>query len=144
MTDEDVIESRTLSLGAAQRVADAAVTAARAQGVAACIAVVDPGGHPIVTLRMDGAPRLSADIALNKAHTVAAFNGMPTQAWWPAIADDPSLVHGITHTPRLIVFGGGVPITVDGDFVAAIGVSGGSTAQDVSIAEAAAASITVN
>ena len=58
---------------------------------------------------MDGAPRLSAEIARNKAYTVASFNGLPTHVWWPAIADDPALVHGITHTPRLVIFAGGVP-----------------------------------
>ncbi|MEO8265962.1 MAG: heme-binding protein [Ilumatobacteraceae bacterium] len=128
----------SLSLSAAQRVADAAVAAALSHGVAACVAVSDPSGEPIVTVRMDGAPRLSADIARNKAYTVASFSGMPTHVWWPVIADDPSLVHGITHTPRLVIFGGGAPIRIDDALVGAVGVSGGSTDQDRAIAEAAA------
>ena len=138
MPDIDVVPMNSLSLSAAQRVADAAVAAARTHGVAACVAVSDPCGEPIVTVRMDGAPRLSADIARNKAYTVASFNGLPTHVWWPVIADDPALVHGITHTPRLIIFGGGAPIRIDGALVGAVGVSGGSTEQDRAIAEAAA------
>lgn len=137
MTETDVIPMNMLSLSAAQRVADAAVSSARAHGVAACIAVSDPSGEPIVTVRMDGAPRLSAEIARNKAYTVASFNGLPTHVWWPAIAEDPALVHGLTHTPRLVVFGGGVPVRIDGALVGAVGVSGGSSEQDRAIAEAA-------
>ncbi len=130
-----------LSLSAAQRIAEAAISAARSHGVAACIAVSDPSGEPIVTARMDGAPRLSAEIARNKAYTVASFNGLPTHVWWPAIADDPALVHGLTHTARLVVFGGGVPVHVDGALVGAVGVSGGSSEQDRAIAEEAASAV---
>ncbi len=141
MSDTDLIPMNSLSLSAAQRITDAAISAAQSHGVSACIVVSDPAGEPIVTIRMDGAPRLSADIARNKAYTVASFNGLPTHVWWQAIADDPSLVHGITHTPRLIVFGGGSPVRIDGALVGAVGVSGGSAEQDRAIAEAAAAAV---
>jgi glc operon protein GlcG len=139
MPDADVVPMNSLSLSAAQRVAGAALAAAQDKGVTACIAVCNPAGDPIITLRMDGAPRFSADIALNKAYTVASFNGMPTHEWWPALADDPALVHGFTHTERLIVFPGGVPVRIDGALVGTVGVSGGSTQQDRDIAEAGAA-----
>ncbi|MEY2443788.1 MAG: hypothetical protein QOE00_368 [Ilumatobacteraceae bacterium] len=141
MSDPDVIPMNALSLNAAQRAVDGAIARALAEGVAACIAVCDPSGEPIVTVRMDGAPRLSAGVALNKAYSVTAFNGMPTHAWWPLLADDPALVHGFTETPRLVVFAGGVPIQIAGALVGAVGVSGGSTAQDQLIAEAGAAQV---
>jgi glc operon protein GlcG len=139
--EPDVVPMHSLSLSAAQRVADAAISAARSYGVAVCIAVTDPTGEPIVTARMDDAPRLSAEIARNKAYTVASFKGLPTHVWWPVIADDPALVHGITHTPRLVIFAGGVPVHIDGALVGAVGVSGGSTEQDRSIAEAGAGAV---
>ena len=138
MPDTDLVPMNSLSLIAAQRVVEAAISAARSHGIAACIAVSDPSGEPIVTVRMDGAPRLSAEIARNKAYSVASFNGLPTHVWWPVIADDPALVHGITHTPRLVIFGGGAPIRIADALVGAVGVSGGSTDQDRAIAEAAA------
>ena len=141
MSDTDVIPMHALSLGAAQRVADAAIASALSQGVAACIAVCDPAGEAIVTIRMDGAPRLSAGVALNKAFTVASFKGMPTHAWWPLLADDPALVHGFTQTPRLVIFAGGVPARIDGKVVGTVGVSGGSSDQDRVIAEAGAAAL---
>ena len=141
MQESDVIPMKALTLSAAQRIVDAAVSAARALGVAVCVAVSDPSGEPIVTVRMDGAPRLSAGIARNKAYSVAAFNGLPTHMWWPAIADDPALVHGVTQTPRLVIFGGGVGVQFDGVLVGAVGVSGGSSDQDRAIAEAASLAI---
>ncbi len=138
----DVTTTNTnLTLAGAQRAVNAAITAAQHIGVAACIVVCDRGGHPLATARMDGAPVLSMDIALNKAWTVTMFNGVPTAAWWSMIKDEPALVHGITHTPRLVVFGGGEPVQVDGQLVGAVGVSGGSAEQDVEIAAAGAAAL---
>lgn len=130
--------SAALTLAGARVVLDAALAEANEMGVAFCIAVADPSGEPIVSARMDGAPRLSAGIAANKAYTVAGFGGMPTSAWWNAIKDDPSLAHGITHTPRLTIFAGGVAVVDDGSVVGAIGVSGGSPDQDAQVAKAGA------
>jgi glc operon protein GlcG len=138
----DLIESKTVSLAAAEAVTQTAIAAAKAAGFAMCICVVDTAGEPVVAVRMDGAPRLSASIAADKAWTVTSFAGMPTSAWWGAIKDDPTLVHGITNTPRLIIFGGGEPLMVDGQLVGAIGVSGGTSEQDADIAQAAAAALT--
>jgi uncharacterized protein GlcG (DUF336 family) len=135
------IRQDTLSLAAAQQVLAAAIAKAGELGKAFCLCVADPSGDPIAAARMDGAPRLSAQIAANKAWTVAQFNGMPTHVWWGAIENEPSLVHGITHTPRLIVFGGGVPVTVDGAVVGSVGVSGGSADEDRIVAEAGAAAV---
>ena len=139
MPDPDVVPMSALSLSAAQRVADAAVAAARSKDLAACIAVCDPAGAPILTLRMDGAPRLCAEIALNKAYTVSVFNGMPTDKWWPAARRRSGPGSRLSRTPsRLIVFPGGVPVHIDGAVVGAVGVSGGSTEQDREIAQAGA------
>lgn len=137
----DTIPTSAISLAGAQKVLAAAMAKANEIGLAACIAVCDPGGHPILTARMDGAPILSMNIANDKAFTVVAFKGMPTHAWWGAIENEPSLVHGIVKTDRLIVFGGGVGLWSAGQLVGGIGVSGGSAQQDQSIAEAGAAAL---
>jgi len=128
----------TVTLAAAQRVLAAAVEHATADGLAVCAAVADPGGNLVAFVRMDGAPLLSAGISQDKAYTVAAFNGVPTHDWHGLIRDEPALREGIVHTPRLVVFGGGVPLLVDGALVGAVGVSGGSADQDVRVATAAA------
>jgi uncharacterized protein GlcG (DUF336 family) len=105
-----------------------------------CIAVTDETGDIKTFLRMDGAPKLSIDIAHNKAYTAASFS-MPTHAWFDFIKDDPPLLYGITHTPRLTVFGGGFPIKLEGEVVGAIGLSGGHYTQDMECARAGLAAI---
>lgn len=90
---------------------------------------------------IDAAPRMCAEIARNKAYSVSAFKGMPTSMWWSAISNEPALVHGLTHTPRLTIFPGGLPLVIDGALVGAIGVSGGTTAQDEQVARAGVAAL---
>ncbi len=137
----DTLPMNTISLAAAQRVLAAALAKAEAMGRLFCLCVADPAGDPVLSARMDGAPRLSAGIAADKAYTVAGFGGMPTDRWWGAIENEPSLVHGITKVPRLIVFGGGVPLYSRGELVGAIGVSGGSADEDAEVARAGAATL---
>ena len=137
----DIQPSKALTLQGAQRVLDAALDRAVTMGAAFCLTVTDPAGEPIVTARMDGAPWLSAGIAANKAFTAAGLGGMATGGLWDAIKDEPALVHGITNTPRLIVFGGGVGIFAEEELVGAIGVSGGSVDQDTEVAAAGAAAV---
>jgi uncharacterized protein GlcG (DUF336 family) len=143
MTGTDTLTSanRSITADGARAVIERAVERATELGMAFCLCVTDPSGEPVATLRMDGAPRLAAGIAANKAYTVAGFNGVPTHAFWEGIKNEPSLVHGITHTPRLVAFGGGVPIRAGGELVGAIGVSGGSTDQDREVAEAGAGAL---
>ena len=137
----DVTRSESLTLAGAQKVFDACLAKANEMGLRFCIAVADPSGEPLIAARMDGAPRLSAGIAANKAYSVAGFGGMPTSGWWDTIKDEPSLVHGLTQTPRLVVFGGGVGIFVDKRLVGTVGVSGGSAEEDAEVAAAGAAAI---
>ncbi len=133
--------SSNLNLAGARAVLDAALAKATEMGMAFCIAVADASGELILSARMDGAPRLSVGIAANKAYSVTGFSGLPTSAWWDLIKDEPALVNGLTHTPRLTIFGGGVGIFVGDELVGAVGVSGGTADQDAEVAEAAAAVI---
>jgi uncharacterized protein GlcG (DUF336 family) len=130
----------TISAEAADALLGHAETAARDLGVPMCIAVCDEGGVLKAFRRMDGAALLSVDIAQDKAFTAVSF-GMPSHAWFDFIKDDPPLLHGITHTPRLVVFGGGYPVTIDGAVVGGVGVSGGHYEQDMKVAEAALAGL---
>jgi glc operon protein GlcG len=132
---------RTITFEAARAVLDAAAEHARSLGVSVCIAVADRAGHLVAFGRLDGAPLLSAQIAQDKAYSVAAFGGVPTHEWWNMIADEPPLLHGIVKTDRLIVFGGGVPVRAEGALIGAVGVSGGSAQQDQAVAEAGAGAI---
>ena len=137
----DVTNRPTVTWQGARRVLDAAARAAGRMGVACCLAAADSAGNLPAFDRMDGAPLLSVRIAQDKAYTVAAFNGVPTHEWYGMIAGEPALLHGIVHTERLVVFGGGVPLLAGGVFVGAVGVSGGTAGQDRIVAEAGAAAL---
>jgi uncharacterized protein GlcG (DUF336 family) len=143
MTDlsDDYVLTPSATLAAAQRVIAAALHEADVLSVAVCIAVSDGAGHLLAMVRMDRAPLMCIQIAQDKAYSVAAFAGLPTGDWWRMLESEPPLLHGIVKTDRLVVFGGGVPLVVDGRTVGAVGVSGGSSSQDVQIAEAGAAAI---
>ncbi len=130
----------SIDTATAERAIAAAAQHAAAAGLRMCIAVVDDSGDLKAFRRMDGAPKLSIQISQDKAYTATSF-GIPTHAWYDFIKDDPPLLHGITHTPRLVIFGGGFPIKLDGEVVGAIGVSGGHYSQDMECARAGLAAI---
>lgn len=134
----DTVARQTISLEAAERVVQAAEAKAAEMGVPMVIAVVDESGTLKAFARMDGAALLSVDIAQDKAFSAVAF-GIPTDAWFDFIKDDPPLLHGITKTPRLIVFGGGYPLKAGDAIVGGIGVSGGHYEQDMQVAQAGVA-----
>ena len=131
---------RTIDEKTAQAAIDAAAAKAREMGLTMCIAVTDESGDLKAFRRMDGAPKLSVQIAQDKAYTSASY-GFPTHGWYDFIKDDPPLLHGIVHTARLVVFGGGYPIREKGEMIGAIGISGGHYRQDMECALAALAAI---
>ncbi|HML30937.1 MAG TPA: heme-binding protein, partial [Hyphomicrobium sp.] len=99
----------SITQAACDRLIEAATAKALEIGVPMAISIVDESGTLKAFRRMDGAPLLSVDIATNKAYTSVSF-GIPTHGWFDFIKNDPPLLHGIVHTPRLVVFGGGFPI----------------------------------
>ena len=139
--DTDIIMAPTVRLAAAQRAVRAAVAEAERLAVDVCIAAADSAGHLLAFARMDHAPLLCVQLAQDKAYSVSSFGGLPTDEWWRLLESEPALLHGIVKTDRLVVFGGGVPLVCEGRTVGAIGVSGGSSEQDVRIAEAGAAAV---
>lgn len=106
-------------------------------GVPMVITIVDEGGNFIASHRMDDALLVSIDIALNKAWTSVALK-MPTNNL-PRLTESGGELYGIntTNNGRIVVFGGGIPLEEDGKIVGAVGVSGGSVAHDIEVAEAA-------
>lgn len=134
------VSKQSISAEAAKTVIAAAEAKAVEIGAPMVIAVVDESGVLKAFSRMDGAPLLSVDIAKDKAYTSVAF-GIPTHEWFNFIKDDPPLLHGITKTPRLVVFGGGYPLHADGAMIGGIGVSGGHYSQDMQVAAAGAAAL---
>ena len=126
---------------AAHTAVRAAIDEALALGVRVNAAVVDRSGIEIAFLRMPGAALHSMDVARDKAYTAASF-GFPTKDWTQLLKTFSDEVQkGIILRPRLVVFGGGLPIVVDGEVVGAIGVSGASEEEDEVCARAGLAAI---
>jgi uncharacterized protein GlcG (DUF336 family) len=125
----------TVSTDLTRTLLNAAVVTSEAHGQASTIAVVDNAGVLKGFVRMDGAALLTVQIAQDKAYTAASF-GIASHEWHDFIKDDAPLADGIVHTPRLVVFGGGYPIKVDGAVVGGLGVSGGHYSDDMKIATA--------
>lgn len=136
----NTITRHSITQAASDRLIEAASAKAIEMNVPMVISIVDESGNLKAFRRMDGAALLSVDIATNKAYTAISF-GMPTHAWHDFIKDDPPLLHGIVHTPRLVVFGGGYPITENDQIIGGIGVSGGHYEQDMKVAEAGLAAL---
>jgi uncharacterized protein GlcG (DUF336 family) len=138
----DTFQKQSVSTDLARRIIAAAEDKARQLGVPMNIAIIDESGVLKAFSRMDGAALLSVQIAQDKAYTAVGF-GMPSHAWHDFIKNDPPLAAGApSGIDRLVIFGGGYPITIDGSVVGAIGVSGGHYSQDQEVAEAGLAVIT--
>ena len=129
------IVKNTVSSQAALAAVSAAITHGQSLGCKVVAAIVDSGGNLLACLRDDGAFLHSISIAQDKAYTALGF-GIPTTTLYDAIQTPSSLRDGIMHRDRLIVFGGGFPIIVDGQVVGGIGVSGASEEQDSACAQA--------
>lgn len=130
------IAKRTIDALSVKRMLEAAIDMSNEMKKAMCIAITNEAGQLKAFHAMDGAPHLSIDISQNKAYTASAF-GIATHTWWDFIKNDPPLLHSITHTPRLVTFGGGYPIMENGQLIGAIGVSGGHYSEDMEVARAA-------
>ena len=115
---------------------EAAVAKAAELGVKINVAVADSGGNLSGFLRMPGAFLQSIDIAIDKAYTASGF-GFSTKDWMKLIGHDDGMKFGFSARPRLVVFGGGLPLRVNGELIGGIGVSGASEEQDEICARAA-------
>jgi uncharacterized protein GlcG (DUF336 family) len=125
----DFISQSTIKYEAALRILRGAVDEAAALGIKINVAVTDSGGNLAGFLRMPGAFLHSIDIAIDKAYTASSF-GFPTSQWMGLIENDQPLREGLVQRPRLVIFGGGVPIRVNGELAGGVGVSGGSAEED--------------
>ena len=133
-------ESHVIHWQAANAAIVATVEKAQALGIVINVAVVDSGGNLAGFLRMPNAFLHSIDIAIDKAYTAAGFR-FPTSQWKDIFSTEAMLAKGMPPRDRLIGFGGGVPIEIEGKSLGAIGVSGGSEEQDVICAEAGIAAL---
>ncbi|WP_019248975.1 heme-binding protein, partial [Bordetella pertussis] len=114
-----------------KKILAAAEAHALANKWAVTIAVVDDGGHLLGQLRLDGAAPISARIAPAKAGT-AALGRRESRVYEEIINNGRQ---AFLSAPLLEgMLEGGVPVTVDGEVVGAVGVSGVKSSEDAEIA----------
>jgi len=130
-------EIKQLSLDIVKEMAAAAEAKASEMNIPIVFAAVDAGANLMLMHRMENAFITSVDIAVNKAFTSAALK-IGTHEVTPNIQPGESL-YGLqlTNNCRIVPFGGGFPVIVEGQVVGAVGVSGGTVEEDMAIAKAA-------
>jgi uncharacterized protein GlcG (DUF336 family) len=126
---------KTLTLDAAKKIASVGVEEAKKDKSAGAIAIVDDGGNLVYVERLDGTFPAASNISIGKARTAAIFK-RPTAFFEDVIAKGRTAMTALQDFTPLQ---GGVPITVDGQIIGAVGVSGANSAlRDNEIALAAA------
>ena len=132
---DDFPTKKVLTLAAAMKAAAAAQAEATKRGATVVIAVVDDGGHLILLHRLDDTQVASVEVGIGKARTAAIFR-RSSKDFEDQIRSGRIAALAL---PGATPLQGGVPITVDGKVIGAIGVSGNTPQEDEDIAKVGAA-----
>jgi uncharacterized protein GlcG (DUF336 family) len=123
-----------ITLDLAKKAATPAIAEARANGWQMAVAIVDLAGHLVYFERMDDTQLGSVGVSMDKARSAALFK-RPTKAFQEVLAGGGDGLR-VMSLAGAIPVDGGVPLVVGGKIVGAIGVSGGTSAQDGQCAQA--------
>jgi glc operon protein GlcG len=133
--DDSTLTIKTLSEAGARQVILAAEREAEKLHAPCAIAVVDASGTLVAFVKMDGVRSGSPDLAIGKARTSALLER-------PSAETEDNVNNGRTAfvTAGLMTLRGGMPLKSGDQVVGAVGVASLSKENDVTIAQAAAAS----
>jgi glc operon protein GlcG len=139
ITTAQTADKKTLTLkGAEAVIAAAKAEAQKLNAPGGVIAVVDDGGNLMALERLDGTFSAGANISIGKARTAVMFK-KPTRFFEELINSNGKGRTVMTALENFTPLIGGIPITVDGQIVGGVGVSGAATAdQDEKLAIAGA------
>ena len=116
-------QESVLPLALAQKAAAAALAKCKEGGYKVSVAVVDRGGNLKVLLRDDGAGPHTIDSSSRKAYTSASLR-RATEHLAQLLTKFPSIEGLRDMNEKILILGGGLPITLQGEVVAGIGVGG--------------------
>ncbi len=125
----------TLNYKDAEIAIDAIKTELISQGKAVVIVVVDMSGELLALLRLDDVSLTSIQVAINKAWSVIRTR-RPTLEIGKRVRD-PEKGFDIAYygDTRIVGWGGGIPVIVNGEIVGAVAVSGLTEVEDTAMAE---------
>jgi len=127
-TNAQTVDKKALTIEGAKKVIAGAVAYARKNNApGGVIAVVDEGGNLMALERLDGTFAAGANISIGKARTAVLFK-RPTKAFEDIIKNGRTAMVALPDA-YFTPLQGGVPITIDGQIVGGVGVSGAASAQ---------------
>lgn len=128
-------KTNRMTLSLARQIVERVKLKADEMGVRAVVAVADAGANVITVDSMDGAYIASYDIAVNKTFTSVSLK-MSTYELGKLSQPGESL-YGIqfTNNGRIVIFGGGEPLMINGEVIGGLGVSGGTAEEDTFLGE---------
>jgi glc operon protein GlcG len=129
----------SVSTESAKNAAAASIAEAQKNNWKQAIAIVDTGGYLVYFEKMQDTQTGSVDLAIEKARTAALFR-RPTKVFEDGVAAGGEGLRLLRLTGAIPI-DGGVPIIVDGKVIGAVGVSGGTGAQDGQVAKAGATAV---
>jgi glc operon protein GlcG len=129
----------SISTDSAKIAAAAAIAEAQKSNWRQAIAIVDTGGYLVYFEKMQDTQTGSVDLAIEKARTAALFR-RPTKVFEDGVAAGGEGLRLLRLTGAIPIEGG-VPVVVGGKLIGAVGVSGGTGAQDGQVAEAGAGAV---
>jgi len=116
-----------------KHIAQLAEEAASKMGLGVVISIVDIHGNAALLHRMDKAPMHSLEMAFRKAYTAATFNVATQDLTEKVQPNAPLFGLAVNSGSKLIAFGGGAPFIVSTGERFGIGISGGTTEEDIDI-----------
>ncbi len=135
MTEKKSFETASITQDAANQLLQEATKAAKEHELLLAFAVTDASGLLKAFVRMDGAPFLGVDLAIDKAWTAASY-ATRTDGLNAFLQADAG-VAPLHNADRVLAIGGGYPLFEDGKLVGAIGASGDHYPNDMKAVEAA-------
>jgi len=124
-----------INLSIAEKISEKCLEKAEQINVPMIISIVGDDGRLISFKKMDNALPVSIQISQAKAYTAYALKMRSDELG--ELAQPGEMLYGIdTACENIVLFGGGIPLKINGDVVGAVGVSGGSVEEDMTVAEA--------
>ena len=124
----------SVNLETARKIAASAIAEANKNNFKMAIAIVDTAGDLVYFEKMDDTQVASVLVCQDKARSAARFK-RPTKAFQDMLTSGGEGMR-VLRIKGAVPVEGGLPITIEGKIVGAIGVSGGASAQDGQCAKA--------